>query len=133
MKTTIVNNNISFFLIRFFFSITFCYLTLYITGRIADMDFLLGFIEYGAGGTSSKLASDIFSNLYFLGNKYLIIAILNAFLSIILFFLLCTYIDKNNKYIWSLVLMSPGILIYANAPTKEALFLYPTIYFLVLE
>ena len=37
------------------------------------------------------------------------------------------------KYIWTLVLMSPGILIYANAPTKEALFIYPTIYFLILE
>jgi hypothetical protein len=133
METIKVNNNLNFFLIRYFFSIILCFLTLFLTGRIADMDFLLGYIQHGAGGTSTLLASNIYSNLSFIGNKYIIILTLNAICSFILFKLLNPFIDKNNKFIWSLLLMCPGLLIYANSPTKEALFLYPTILFIILE
>ena len=70
MERRLVNNISRFFLIRYFFSILFCFLTLLITGKIGDIDFLLGYIDYAAGGTTSKVAKDIFSRLGFIDNKY---------------------------------------------------------------
>ena len=61
MKRIKVNNYLGFFIGRFFIIIFLCYLTLFITGKIADMDFLLGFINYDAGGTSTNMALRIFS------------------------------------------------------------------------
>ena len=41
--------------------------------------------------------------------------------------------EKNNFNIWKTILLIPGVLIYSNSPTKETLFLYPAIFFIVLE
>lgn len=133
MKTTKVNNNFNFFLFRYFSTIFLCYLTLFITGRIADMAFLLGDLEYDAGGTSTEIAKNIFTSLSFLNNKYFIIAIITALCSITLFFILNNFIDKINLKLWSFFLFSPGLLIYTNTPTKETLFLYPAIIYIILE
>ncbi|MCQ9203172.1 MAG: hypothetical protein JJ845_001610 [Prochlorococcus marinus CUG1436] len=97
------------------------------------MEFLLGFIEWNAAGRTTRVAETVFSSLGFFGNKYFIITLVTIICSIILFFLLKNYIDENNKKLWQLFLMCPGLLIYSNAPTKETLFLYPAFFYIILE
>ncbi len=133
MERRLVNNTSSFFLIRYFSSIFFCFLTLFITGRIGDIDFLLGYIDYAAGGTTSTVARSIFSRLGGIGNRYIIISLIAAICSILLFILIKSFIDKKNINIWKLTLIAPGLLIYTNSVTKETLFIYPAIAFIVLE
>ena len=133
MERLLVKNASSFFLLRYFSSIALCFLTLFITGRIGDIDFLLGFIQYGAGGTTSSVAKSIFSKLGFLGNRYLIICLIAFLSSITLFLLLKNFIDKKNINLWVVFLMSPGLLIYTNSVTKETLFIYPAILYIISE
>ena len=133
MERRLVNNTSRFFLIRYFFSIIFSFLTLFITGKIGDIDFLLGFVDYAAGGTTSNVAKEIFSRLGFIGNKYFIICLIAATSSLLLFILLKSFIDKKNINIWALTLLAPGILIYTNSVTKETLFIYPAIAYIILE
>ena len=133
MKRILVKNVSSFFLIRYISSSLLCFLTLFVTGRLGDIDFLLGNIEYGAGGTTSNFAREIFSNFSFIGNRYLIISLIASISSLILFILLQSFIDKKNINSWIFFLMAPGLLIYSNSVTKETLFLYPAIIFIILE
>ena len=63
MERRLVKNTFNFFLTRYVLTITLCFLTLFVTGRLGDIDFLLGFIEYGAGGTTSTVAKEVFSKL----------------------------------------------------------------------
>ena len=35
--------------------------------------------------------------------------------------------------LWQIILLSPGLLIYTNAPTKETLFFYPAVFYIILE
>ena len=129
MKRIKVNNYIEFFIGRFFIIIFLCYLTLLVTGKIADMDFLLGLINYGAGGTSTNMALRIFSIFNFIQNKYLIIIVLSCIGSSTIYLLLRSFFDNKNFNLWKIFLLSPGLLIYTNTPTKETLFLYPAIVF----
>ena len=133
MERSLVNIRSGFFLIRYFSSIIFCFLTLFVTGRIGDMDFLLGLNNYAAAGTTSYVARVIFSRFNFIGNKYLIISLIAAVSSFLLFILLKSFIDKKNINIWRITLMSPGLLVYTNSVTKETLFIYPAIAYIVLE
>jgi len=133
MERLLVKNVSSFFLFRYFSSILLCFLTLFVTGRLGDIDFLLGFIQYGAGGTTSSVAKSIFSTLGFLGNRYLIICLIAFLSTIVLFLLLKNFIDKKNIKLWVVFLMSPGLLIYTNSVTKETLFMYPAILYIILE
>ena len=133
MKSRSVNNLFSFFLIRYLSSIFLCILTLFVTGKLGDIDFLLGNIEYFAGGTTTDVARRSFSIFQFLGNKYLIICFVAFISTVLLFILLKSFIDKKNINIWQITLMAPGILIYTNSVTKETLFIYPAIAFIVLE
>ena len=126
-------NKLNFFVVRYLAIIFFCFLTLFITGRIADMDILLGWSDYSATGLSTKIATSAFSLIGSWGNKYILILILGIFFSLILFYLLKDLIDKLNINIWQAILIAPGILIYTHAPTKETLFLYPSIILLILE
>ena len=96
MKSKLVNNTYTFFLIRYFLSIFLCTLTLLITGKLGDIDFLLGNIDYAAGGTTSQVAQGIFSSFNFIGNKYLIICLVAAMSS----FLLFTLVKLQLLVIW---------------------------------
>jgi len=133
MKRSLVNISFSFFLIRYFSSIIFCFLTLYVTGRIGDIDFLLGLNDYAAAGTTSYVAREIFSRFSFIGNRYIIVSLIAAISSLLLFILLKSFIDKKNIHIWQITLMAPGLLIYTNSVTKETLFIYPAIAYIILE
>ena len=133
MESVKVNNKFDFFLIRFFLTILLCSLTLILTGRIADNEFLLGNLEYGVSGTSNALGQFIFSRFAFINNIYLLIAFFTGFNSLLLIIILNKFIDKENKFLWIVFLLSPGLLIYTNAPTKETLFFYPAILFIILE
>ena len=133
MQRRLVNNTFQFFLTRYIASIALCFLTLFVTGKIGDIDFLLGFNDYAAGGTTSTFASNIFSGFSFLGNRYLIICLVSGISSTLIFILLKSFIDKKNIIIWQITLMAPGILIYTNSITKETLFIYPAIAFVILE
>ena len=126
-------NTFQFFLYRNLFTIFICFVTLYVTGKIADMDFLLGFNEWPALGRTSQVAISVFSTFSSFDSRYIIIALVTIICSIILYFLLKKYIDIKNQYLWQLFLMSPGLLIYSNAPTKETLFIYPATIFVILE
>ena len=126
-------NTFKFFLLRNLFTIFICFITLYVTGKIADMDFLLGFNNWPALGRTSQVAISVFSSFSSFESRYVIVALVTIICSIILYFLLKNYIDDKNQFLWQLFLMSPGLLIYSNAPTKETLFLYPAIIFVILE
>jgi len=106
---------------------------MFVTGRIADMDILLGWVKYDAGGTTTSIALRIFSLIGNWGNRYLLIGILGLFFTIILYFLIKDYIDRDNKILWQTILLSPGLLIYSNSPTKETLFFYPAIIFIIIQ
>ncbi len=133
MKIKKVNNIKNFFFYRYLILILFCFLTMYVTGRIADMDILLGWVEYTAGGTTTKVALSTFSLFKNFGNRYLIIALLGVIFTLTLYLIIKNLIDKENQNLWKLLLLAPGLLIYTNAPTKESLFLYPAILFIILE
>lgn len=133
MKIKKVNNNLNLFLIRYLLLILFCYLTLFVTGRIADMDVLLGRQEYYASGLSTQFAKDTYSLIANWGNSYLIILLLGFILTCLIYVLIKNLIDDKNKTIWITTLLSPGLLIYTNSPTKETLFFYPAIVFIILE
>lgn len=133
MKSKLVKYTYTFFLIRYLLSIFLCILTLFVTGKLGDIDFLLGNIDYAAGGTTSNVAKSIFSSFSFLGNKYLIICLIAAISSFLLFILIKSFIDKKNMIIWQLTLIAPGVLIYTNSVTKETLFIFPSIIFIILE
>ncbi len=133
MKIIKVNNIKNFFFYRYLILIFFCFITIFVTGRIADMDILLGWVEYTAGGTTSKVALSTFSLFKNFGDRYLVVAILGIIFSLILYFIIKSLIDKENQDLWKLLLLAPGLLIYTNAPTKESLFLYPAILFIILE
>ena len=133
MKIIKVNNIFSFFLLRYFFILIFCYLTMFVTGRIADMDVLLGWRSYTVGGVSTQVALRVFSSIGTWGNRYFLISLIGLFLTLIIYFLIRKSIDKSNFNIWKITMLAPGILIYSNAPTKETLFFYPAIFFIILE
>ena len=50
MKIKKVNITFNLFLFRYLLIIFFCFMTMFVTGRIADMDIYLGWREYDAGG-----------------------------------------------------------------------------------
>ena len=89
-------NNLNFFIIRYLLIIFFCFLTLFITGRIADMEVLLGWTKYSASGLSTKIATNTFSLIGSWGNSYILIIFLATFFSFILFYILKDLIDKLN-------------------------------------
>ena len=125
MRIKTVNKTINIFLIRYLFLILFCFFTIFITGRIADMDrYLLGIDRDYAIGLSTKVAKETFSLISNWGNTYLIILFLGIILSTLIYILLAKYIDNKKKNIWITFLLSPGLLIYTNSPTKETLFFY---------
>ena len=130
MKIIKVNNLKSFFFFRYLLIITLCFLTIFVTGRIADMDVLLGWQKYNASGTSTTVALNAFSLVGNLGNRYLLIGLLGILFSYLLYLLLRNYIDRKNFLLWQIVLCAPGLLIYSNSPTKESLFIYPCLLFL---
>ena len=133
MKISKVNNIAGFFLIRYLIIIFICFLTLYVTGKIADMEFFLGWKERYVSGGSSLFALNIFSTIGNFGNQYLLIMLLGIFFTLIIYSLLKNFIDKTNISIWTCVLLIPGILIYTSVPSKETLFFYPAIFFIILE
>ena len=133
MKIKKVNKLLNYFAFRYFLIIFLCFSTMYITGRIADMDVLLGWRTYATGGISTEVALNIFSHIGGWGNRYLIVIFIGLFFSLICYLLLKKNIDKHNSNLWKTILLIPGILIYSNAPTKETLFLYPAIIFTILE
>ena len=133
METLKVNNIFNTFLIRYFATIFLCFLTLLITGKIADMDFLLGFLDYRASGTTTEFAKYVFINFGFLESIYVIVIAIAAICSILLYLILKNFIDKDNINLWNFFLFSPGLLIYTNTATKETLFLYPSIVYIILE
>ena len=133
METVKVNNNLKTFLLRYIFTIVLCYLTIFVTGRIADMDFLIGYLQYNAGGTSTTIARNIYGNFGFLGNIYLIVIAIASICSTFLYLILNNFIDKHNVKLWTFFLFTPGLLIYSNSATKETLFLYPAIIYIILE
>ena len=51
------------------------------------MDFLVGFIEWGAVGRTTRIAEYSFLNPWFLGNIYLIITLISIICSIITLFI----------------------------------------------
>ena len=133
MKILKVNNIQNFFFIRYLFIMTLCFITMYVTGRIGDMDILLGWVKYDAGGTTTSIALKTFSLIGNWGNRYFLIGILGLLFTIILYFLVKDYIDKDNNTLWQTILLSPGLLIYSNSPTKETLFFYPSIIFIIIQ
>lgn len=128
-----VNNFKDYLLIRFFITIFLCFMTYYITGRIADMSFLSGQIDFAARGSRTMFARNIFSFLVIFENSYLIVIFISVISSISVYYTFNSFIDKKNSKYWYLLLLSPGILLYLNVPTKEILFFCPTAIFLSLE
>ena len=107
---------------------------MYVTGRIADMDIFLGWKEdYPVAGISSFTAKSIFSLIGGLKNRYLVIIFLGLILNLLVYLTIRNYIDKKNFYIWKIILLTPGLLIYSNSPTKETLFILPSIIYIILE
>ena len=97
------------------------------------MDYLSGYVDYNAVGTRTLAARKIFSFLSFIDSKFILIILFTFIFSFILFSLLNKFIDDKNSLYWYLSLIAPGILIYSNTPTKETLFFYPSILFIILE
>ena len=136
MKSRKVNNFLSFFLYRFFAILLFTGLTYFVTGRIADMDLYIGDVDYEPSDYVSRTIKTI-QIFTFLQNlligKILLVIFLTLLSSTILYFLFKSFVDKNNFKYWALALITPGLLIYTNAPTKELLFFYPTTIYIILE
>ena len=136
MKIIKVNNFVNYLIFRIFISLIICVGTYYVTGRIADSEELLSRSEYDiynpVGGRTivAKSFYLIFSNI---NNVFIIIVLLTLISSILIYFLLRKYIDTFNKDYWFLLLLSPGILLYANTPTKETIAFYPAIAAIILE
>lgn len=137
MKLTKVNNFLIFFLYRYFAILIFCLFTILLTGNIADDDHYLGYNQDGLTptiGGRTGITIMIFSALNFIiSSKAVIITIIAAASSAINYLICKNYFDKNNFKNWALLLMCPGLLIYTNAPTKEFLFFYPAILYVILE
>ena len=93
MKIKKVNNIAFFFVVRYLAIILLSYLTILVTGRIADMDVILGLQTYNAGGTTTRVALLIFSLIGKWGSKYLIIAFLGLILTFLLYLLVKTFIN----------------------------------------
>ena len=137
MKSIKVNNFLSFFLYRFLGILLLCGLTFLITGQIADMRLLVFDCEYDCStdyGVRTQNAIQIFS---FLKNIFLTRVLLVFFLSGIsssILYLVCKrFVDKINFKNWVLLLISPCLLIYTNVPTKEIIFFYPAVIYIILE
>ena len=129
-------NTFNFFVIRYLLTVILCSLTLFQTGRIADMSVYLGWTNtprYNPSGISTQIALNIFSKIGGWGNSYTLIILLGFTFTLIFYFLLKNLIDKKNIKLWQLILLAPGLLIYTNAPTKESLFIYPALIYLILE
>jgi len=137
MKLTKVNNFLAFFLYRYFAILSLCYATILITGRIGDSDLLLANrrdqISTAIEGRTA-IAMNIFSAINFItSNDYLIIAILTALSSSIIYFTCRNFVDNRNVKYWILLLICPGFLIYTNAPSKELIFFYLATFYIILE
>ncbi len=137
MKSIKVNNFLSFFLWRFLGILLICGLTFLITGQIADMRLLVFDCEFDCStdyGARTLSAIKIFS---FLQNIFLTRILLVFFLagisSSILYLLCKSFVDKINFKNWALLLISPCLLIYTNVPTKEIIFFYPAVIYIILE
>ncbi len=139
MKIKKVNKFLNFFLYRYFAILLLCLFTYLITGKIADMDFYTYDFSKALNlfadlGGRNKLAINIFSalNLIVLSRIGLVV-IMAAISSFITYFLSNNHIDKNNFRYWALLLICPGIIIYTNAPSKEILFFFPAMVYVILE
>ena len=133
MEIKKVNNFGTYLILRLFIILAFCFITYNITGRIADSEALLGFIDWNASGIRTLTAKNVFSFLSPLNNLYLIIISLSSITSLLTYYLLKKYIDKSNIYFWYILFITPGLLLYTNTPTKETLFFYPAVLFIILE
>ena len=133
MEIKKVNNFETYLILRLFIILALCFFTYNITGRIADSEALLGFIDYDASGTRTLTAKNIFSFFSPLNNLYLIIISLSSITSLLTYYLLKKYIDNFNSISWYILFITPGILLYTNTPTKETLFFFPAIIYIILE
>ena len=128
-----VKNFGTYLILRLFIVLSLCFLTYSMTGRIADSEAILGFINYNAYGIRTLTAQNIFAIFANLNNLYLIIITISLITSSITYFLLKKYIDNYNIYYWYILLIAPGIILYTNSPTKETLFFFPSILYIILE
>ena len=136
MKSIKVNKFFTYILLRLFLILSFVSLTFLITGQIADMGLYISDCTYDCADYAPRTlrAIQIFSPLQnvFLSQSILIIFI-TSLSSTFLYFLCKPFVDKENFKYWTLLLISPCLLIYSNVPTKEVIFLYPTILYIILE
>ena len=88
-------------------------------------------MEFWAKNTKTIQIFSPLQNL--LLTKILLVIFLASLSSTILYFLCKRFVDKSNFKYWALVLISPGLLIYTNTPTKELIFFYPTTIYIILE
>ena len=136
MKSIKVNNFLSFFLYRLIAIFLFSGLTFFVTGKIADLELYVDCTYDGCEnyGETTLIAMEIFQFLKsLLLTKILLIIFLASLSSTILYFLCRRFVDKNNFKYWALVLISPCLLIYTNVPTKELIFFYPSLIYIILE
>ena len=63
----------------------------------------------------------------------LVIIFLALISSAVLYFVCKPFVDKLNFKYWVLLLISPCLLLYTNVPSKELIFFYPSIIYIILE
>ena len=135
MKSVKVNNFLSFFVCRFIAILLLSGLTYFVTGKIADMDrFVVACGDDCSFSSRTITTIQIFSFLQnLLLGRILLIIFLTLLSSTILYYLCKRFVDNNNFKYWALALLSPGLLIYTNTPTKELIFFYPSTIYVILE
>ena len=138
MKILKVNNFANYLIFRILITLVICFVTYNITGRIADTEILSGLVNlqesgYQASGSRTIAALYFYSLFFESKNLFLIITLIAIITSNLMYLLIRRYIDNLNINYWYILLISPGILLYTNTPTKESIIFYPAIAVIILE
>ena len=118
---------------RVIISLSLFQISIFITGRVSDVAAYTGGFSFTAVGERTRLAESIFKILPTYGNIILSVLLITFLSSTLIFTFLNKYINKENYIDWYLLLYLPSLLIYASTPTKEFLFFFPAVLYIILE
>ena len=128
-----VNNLLKKIFIRTTISTGIFLSSIFLTGIVGDAFLYLFNLERTTRDLRTSITVFIFSPFLPVFSKWGSLIIICLIANFLIYFALRKYLNKNNIFLWDLLLFLPCLLLYSTTPSKEYLFFISATIYIILE
>ena len=128
-----VNNLLKKIFIRTTISTGIFLSSIFLTGIVGDAFLYLFNLDRTTQDLRTSITLFIFSGFLPVFSKWGSLIVICLIANFLIYFALRKYLNKNNIFLWDLLLFLPCLLLYSTTPSKEYLFFISATIYIILE